>query len=425
MGMVLKTPPLTEIRINVPGAFRGLFYTRRYKVFWGGRGAAKSWSIARYLIYRAILKYERIGCFRELQASIRDSVHRLLSDQIHLLGLDADFKITEGSIRCLVTGSEFLFKGLRHNYQEIKSTEGITIAWVEEGQMVSNASWDVLIPTIRAQDSEIIISFNPIEESDPTYQRFVLNSPKRAIVEKVGWQDNPHFTQTQNAERLHMLRTDPDGYDHVWEGGFMRIQGSIVFAGKWEVYTGDLDPVTESKTRFHHGLDFGFAKDPTAMVRCYTVGEAPIEDLFIDQEAYAVGCEIDHTPKLLDGEMPNCGGVPSARKWPIKADSARPETISYLRRQGFNVSPAEKWTGCEEDGIAHLKAFRRIYIHQRCKHVQQEFRLYAYKVDRVTDEVLPMLVDKHNHCIDALRYSLDGYIQQRGGLSVWKKLARG
>jgi phage terminase large subunit len=125
--------------------------------------------------------------------------------------------------------------------------------------------------------------------------------------------------------------------------------------------------------------------------------------------------QIDKTPALFDQ-------IPTAREWPIKADCARPETISYIRRQGFNIEGAEKWQGCVEDRIAHLKGYKHIHVHARCKHLQQELRLYSYKRDRVTNEVLPIVVDKHNHVIDALGYALDGYIQRRGGLGVWDRL---
>jgi phage terminase large subunit len=138
--------------------------------------------------------------------------------------------------------------------------------------------------------------------------------------------------------------------------------------------------------------------------------------LYIDHEAYSVGCELDHTDALFD-----C--VPGARDWPIKADSARPETISFMRRRGFNIAAAEKWPGSVEDGIAHLKAFRRIIVHERCPRTAQEARLYSYKIDAKTGQVLPKIVDAHNHCWDAVRYALDGFIQARGGLGIWARLA--
>jgi phage terminase large subunit len=160
------------------------------------------------------------------------------------------------------------------------------------------------------------------------------------------------------------------------------------------------------------GADWGFANDPTALVRSWMHDER----LFIDFEAFGYKTEIDETPALFDR-------VPGARIWPIKGDPARPETISYMRRQGFNITGAEKWEGCVEDGITHLKGFRQIVIHERCKHMQDERRLYRYKVDPKTQEVLPLIVDKHNHGWDSVRYSLDGYIQRRGVNSVWARLA--
>ena len=128
-----------------------------------------------------------------------------------------------------------------------------------------------------------------------------------------------------------------------------------------------------------------------------------------------MGIELDHMPEFYDG-------VPGARGWPIMADCARPETISYIRRQGFNIEAAEKWAGCVEDGIAHIRGFEQIVIHERCKHMIDESNLYSYKVDAKTNQVLPVVVDKHNHCWDAVRYGLDGYIQRRGNLDAWKRL---
>ena len=161
--------------------------------------------------------------------------------------------------------------------------------------------------------------------------------------------------------------------------------------------------------RLHFGADFGMAKDPATLI-CSFIRE---ETLHIEHEAFGFGVELDELPamyaggKSLDGKT-EWVGLPGAREWPIKADCSAPTQISYLRRQGFNISAADKWPGSVEDGIAHLKAFRQIVIHPRCKNVQQERRLYKYKVDAKTGEILPIIVDKHNHGWDAVRYSLDG-----------------
>jgi phage terminase large subunit len=406
--------PANKVYGHFPEAFLPLLSPKRYKVYYGGRGSGKSTSFARILLSLAHGFTKRIGCFRELQTSIKDSVHLLLRDQIDAMGLGSAFEVTQASIRSLATGSEFIFKGLRSNINEIKSTEGIDIAWVEEAQLVSKDSWEILIPTIRKEGSEIWVSFNPIEDTDPTYQRFIVNPPPNAYVAKVSWRDNDFFPKTLNEERLYMLRTDPEAYEHVWEGSTRVMSEAVIFRGRWQPESFD-PPSYPNQVRFFHGADWGFANDPTVLIRCWTTGDAPDEELWIDQEAYAVGCEIDKTSALFDQ-------IPTAREWPIKADCARPETISYIRRQGFNIEGAEKWQGCVEDRIAHLKGYKQIHVHTRCKHLQQELRLYSYKRDRVTNEVLPIVVDKHNDVIDALGYALDGYIQRRGSLGVWSRL---
>ncbi len=400
----------------------------RYKVYYGGRGGAKSTSFAMALIVKALEAKRLILCTRMYQSSIADSVHRLLVKCIWQMGLKDYFAIDKTTIRCRTTGSQFIFKGLAHSIAEIRSMEDVDICWVEEAHAVVYDSWEMLIPTIRKMGSEIWVSFNPDQEDDDTYRRFVLNqaedSPSRrddVLLEFVNWYDNPWLSNELEKERRFMLRHDPDAYDWIWEGHTRRISDAMIFKGRYVVEAFE-DP--EEMDRIYLGADWGFARDPSVLLRTYIVGE----DLYISHEAYAVGVEIDDLPALFAGgtalksgvEYP---GVPGARMWPIKADSARPETISYMRRQGFNIDAAEKWKGSVEDGIEHLKGFRMIHIHSRCIHMAQEARLYSYKVDKRSNAVLPVVADKHNHCWDAARYSLDGYIQARGNLGVWAKLA--
>jgi phage terminase large subunit len=399
--------------------FQGLFQPYRYKVRWGGRGGAKSWSVARALILLAHGHKLRILCVRELQNSIKDSVHRLLKDQIELLGLTPWFYITQQSIVSLMTGSEFIFKGLRHNMSEIKSTEGVDICWVEEAQLVSEASWEVLIPTIRTQGSEIWITFNALEETDATYKRFIINQPPNSNVEKVNWDDNPWFPDVLDQERRYMLSVDPIAYEHVWGGGCRVISDAVIFKGKFVIDS--FDTPTDPPPRWFQGNDFGFAGSPNFYVRFWITGEFPNEEMWIDEEIVGYGVETDDLPKLLSRE-PVGESESITRRWPLKADAARPEIISFLKRQGFNVSAAEKWPGSVEDGITHLRYFKMIHIHQRCTQMAQEARLYSWKVDKVSGLILPEPVDAFNHGWDAIRYALDGYIQHRGGLSRWAKL---
>lgn len=387
---------LSADSITIPPKFQGLLNPARYKIYYGGRGAAKSWSIARVLVKRASKEPLRILCTREFQSSINDSVYRLICDQIHEANLDEFFEITQTSITS-TAGAQFIFKGLRRSINEIKSMEGIDIAWVEEAQTISNNSWQILIPTIRKEGSQIWISFNPEEETDPTYQRFVVNTPPNSIKEKVGWEDNPHLPATLEAERLYMLQVDPEAYEHVWGGACRQISDAVIFRGRFEI---DDFPEPPEGTRLYYGVDWGFSVDPMALVRCFILDDT----LYVDHEAYGVGVELDDLPAKFNE-------VPGADKWPVAADNARPETISHMRRKGYNVTGAPKWKGSVEDGLAVLKGFKTIVIHARCKHTAEEFRLYSYKTDPLTNEVLPIIVSKHDHTIDAIRYALSGYIK--------------
>jgi phage terminase large subunit len=387
----------------------------RYKVYYGGRGAAKSRSIARVLVQDAYTAPGIILCTREYQNSIADSVHRLLVNEIEKQNLYRYFRITDKSIRSWTTGAEFIFKGLHHNAEDIKSTEGIKKCWIEEGQRVTKDSWKTLIPTVREDGSEIICSFNPEQEEDATPQMFIY--PKvplpRAIIRKVNWSDNPWFPKELDEERRYMLANDPDAYDHVWEGNFRKITEATIFRGKYEVRAFE----TPQGVRFFYGADWGFSNDPTALIRCFVQGNT----LYIDYESFGYGVDFPELPQLFER-------VPGVREWPIKADCARPETISYMQRMGFNISAAEKWAGSVEDGIAHLRGFDKIVIHERCTHMATEARLYSYKVDkRQLDDkgqpaVLPIIVDAHNHGWDATRYGLDGYIKKRGNAGMWEGL---
>lgn len=411
-------------------AFQDLYRKAPVKVFYGGRGSGKSWAIARYLIGVARSECTRIGCFREYQSSIADSVHRLLVDQIFAMGLQHEFHITEKSIICILTGTEFIFKGLRKSIQEVKSTEGIKYTWVEEAQNTSEESWQILLPTVaRVAGAELIISFNPDAETDPTYKRFVLSPDGDWIVRHVNFNSNPWFGPDMDKLRMRDFALDPDAYDWIWEGKPRKLTDAIIFRNR--VVFDTFDP--PEGVRYYQGLDFGFANDPNAFIRSYIVDD----ELFISEEVFGYQVEIDDLPKLIAGkdgatekELAQWNsswdakwpGIKEAKKWPIKADNARPETISYLARMGFNIVAAEKWPGSVEDGVQHLKGFKKIHIHAvRCPNMAREARLYSYKVDKKTNDILPEIVDKWNHGWDGVRYSLDGYIQRRGSHGSWLK----
>lgn len=411
------TQLVSGVRLKMPKAYRGLWKPARNKAFYGGRGAARSWSISQTLIALALNKPLRIGCFREYQSSIADSVHQVLQDMMKRMGVSHRFYVTRTALLSDV-GASFIFKGLHHNYQEIKSIEGLDIAWVEEAQNVSHGSLEILRPTVRkdapfgpfGKGSELWFSFNTGEEDDPIYNEMVTRNPPDSIVKLVTYKDNPYFPAVLERERQYMLEIDPEAHEHIWEGTPRKLSDAVIFKKRVIIHNFDTPP----GTRFFHGADWGFSSDPTCLVRCWI--DEDKQELFIDREAYAHGCELEEIPALFDK-------IETARKWPIKGDSSRPETISYVRRKGFNIEGAEKWNGSVEDGIAHILGFRKIHIHERnCPHAAEESKLYRYKVDKKTEEILPIVVDAHNHIWDSVRYSLDKYIKKRGGLGVWSKL---
>jgi phage terminase large subunit len=209
--------PTLEANVEFPLKLQCLFQPSRYKVLWGGRGGAKSWGIARALLIIGLNKPIRVLCAREFQTSIKDSVHKLLSDQIINMGFTDFYEVVDRTIRGK-NGSEFNFVGLKNNVANVKSYEGVDICWVEEAQSVSARSWDVLIPTIRKEQSEIWVSFNPELATDNTYQRFILNSPANSIVQKINWSDNPWFPETLKLEKDALKSRDIEAYNTVWEG---------------------------------------------------------------------------------------------------------------------------------------------------------------------------------------------------------------
>lgn len=216
-------------RVQFPAKLAPLFRPKRYKVLKGGRGGAKSWGVARALLIIGAQKMTRVLCAREFQNSISDSVHKLLKDQIYELGLDSFYDVQQSKI-VGANGTEFAFVGLRHNVNNVKSYEGIDICWVEEATNVSKASWDVLIPTIRKEGSEIWMTFNPELESDETYQRFVVDPPTNSVVITMSWRDNPWFPAVLNQERLDLQAKDPEAYATVWEGKCRQALSGAIYA---------------------------------------------------------------------------------------------------------------------------------------------------------------------------------------------------
>ncbi len=408
-------PPL-EVQANIPYRMRFLWDDWRYKVLYGGRGSAKSWSIARALVVKASSSCRRVLCARELQGSLDESVKALIELQIKMLGLKHKYKIRDTYIENIVTGSEFLFEGLRYNTDGIKSMEGLDDAWVEEAQKVSHNSWEVLIPTMRKLGSEIYISFNPADATDPTYKRFVLNPPPNCKSVLCNYWDNPHFKKTElDQERAFLQRTDPDAYANVWLGKTRTKSAAQVLNGKWRVgLKKDFEEIEMLIGNYpYYGADWGFSTDATTLVRCRLVGAT----LYITHEVYRNHLELNDTAEAFLH-------VPGAGDHTIRGDSSRPETIAYLQRgqeptakkpQGvppLQIEGVEKPKGSVEDGIAFLRGLDEIVIHPDCIHTIEEARLWSYEVDKLTGDVQPEVKDGNDHIWDAVRYALRPVIAQ-------------
>lgn len=380
-----------------------LFEPFRYKVLFGGRGSGKSFAIADALLMIGAKRTCRVLCAREFQSSIAESVHHLLERRINELGLSSFYRVQRDLIVAPGNKTEFIFKGVHNNIESIKSLSGVTHLWLEEAQTISKRSWDVLIPTIREPGSEIWVSFNPQLSDDPTYKMFVTSHPGAdAYVQEINFTENPHFPEELERERQRLLANDIAAHDHVYGGQPLTSSDAQIYNGKWRVEEFTAGGYDWSGP--HFGLDFGFSQDPTAAVRCWVFQDC----LWIDYEAGKRGLELNDTTAFLTERIPDFADHV------IRADSARPESISYLTHHGLpRIEGVEKWAGSVQDGITAIRAFKSIVVHPRCVETQRELKLYSYKVDRLTGDVLRTIVDANQHYLDAVRYALAPYIQSQ------------
>jgi len=219
------------MNIEVPEKLLPLYETKkRFIDIHGGRGSGKSHGVADFLLCQSRTKKARILCCREIQRSIKDSVWQLITEKISQYGWDSLFDITDQCIVCKKTGSDFIFKGLRGNAQDIKSTEGIQYAWVEESQSVSRKSLEVLVPTVRNPESQIIFTYNPTLEEDPVHVDYTLADRDDTLKIEMNWRDNPWFPEVLRADMEYDKATNIDKYYHVWEGQVERFTNDMIGA---------------------------------------------------------------------------------------------------------------------------------------------------------------------------------------------------
>lgn len=405
---------MTAIALDIAtaAAFEPLLAPARYKGAKGGRGSGKSHFFAELAVEEMVANPDlRFVCIREVQRSLKFSAKSLVERKIRDLGVAHLFDITLTEIRRRGGTGVMIFEGMQdHTADTIKSLDGFHRAWVEEAQSISQRSLALLLPTIREPGSELWFSWNPDQPTDAIDTFLVAHPPAEAVVVHVNYTDNPFCPDVLTREAAQLRRVDPDAFAHVWLGAYNSRSDAQVLAGKWVV--DEFSPAADWSGPYH-GADFGFAQDPTALVRCW-VGGPNGRTLYVEREAVKVGLELDDTAAHWARH------VPDVARYVVRADSARPESISYLRRHGVpQIEGVAKWQGSVEDGIAHLRQYERIVVHPACPKTAEEARLWSYKVDKRSGDVLPDVEDQHNHCWDAVRYALAPLIQARSEPRAW------
>lgn len=405
---------------------------------YGGRGSAKTRTFAKMTAVQAYMFAENgvtgvVLCGREYMNSLSDSSMGEVKLAIESEPFLRDyFEIGETYIRTKNRRVSYVFAGLRLNLDSIKSKARILLAWVDEAEAVSDIAWSKLIPTVREEGyfpdgsywkAQIWVTWNPELEGSATDKRFRKEVDSDMCIVEMNYTDNEYFPKIlENTRKRDLKNLDPATYAWIWEGAYLENSNKQVIK-RYRVSPFD-DDLWEKADRLLFGGDFGFADDPGTLIRMFILENR----LYIEYEAWGKHVELDDMWKFYAGrdgatkkQMEDWKlnddllfpGVPGSRKWPIKGDSSRPETISKIRKEGFNITAAKKWQGSLEDGISHLNGFKEIIIHPRCIHTIEEARKYSYKVDKNGD-VLPIIVDDWNHCWDAIRYGLDGYITKKG-----------
>lgn len=384
---------MSELRIKIAEAFLPLEGPHRYIGAHGGRGSAKSHYFGERWLRESIAERLDFVCLRETLKSLEFSVKKLLETKISTFNAGAYFEVQDRRILSR-RGGVTIFEGMQnHTADSIKSLEGFDRALFEEAQSASDKSLTLLRPTIRKPGSQMWFAWNPDQPTDPidALLRGENPPPDSAVIE-VNYMDNPWLPKELRDEMEYDRGRDPDKYAHVWLGKYRQNSEARVFRN-WRIEEFDVQP----EWILRQGADWGFSVDPSVLVQCAIVGRT----LYIAYEAYRIGCEVDFLPELFRT-------VPDAERWPTTADSARPETISYMQRHGFpKMLPAIKGARSLEEGVAFLQSFD-IVVHPRCVHAIDELRAYSYEVDPLTSQVLPKLADKDNHVIDAVRYACEG-----------------
>jgi phage terminase large subunit len=386
--------------MDIPVEYRRLFDTDwREAAIFGGRYSLKSHTVARALLIRARQKKTRVACFREFQNSIADSSHQLLSDLIKLYDL-TDFKVTDKTIVNTINGSDFLFKGLHHNEQSVKSTEGIDIAWIEEAQTVSTQSLEILVPTVRKPGSQLIYTYNRLLEEDPVHKRLVLEGRPNTLIinvnydiaQKYGWIPKEIVDEIEDDKKNR-----PALYKHKWLGEPNSLERRVY--SDWV----QIDEVPHEARLERRGLDFGYKNDPSSVVAIYYYNGGYI----LDEELYRKGMHNNEIAAVLNNlSNPNTLVI---------GDSAEPKSIDELRFSGVNILGVKKVGG--KDTLGNKKTFKqygidfvgqqKISVTKRSSNIWREYLSYLHKEDR-EGKILNDPEDGNDHAMDATLYGFMG-----------------
>lgn len=403
-------------RIELPPKLIPVFTgPARYRGAHGGRGSSKTRTFALMTAVKAMMFAEAgasgvILCGREFMNSLEDSSMEEIKQAIRSVPwLDAYFEMGEKYIRTKNRRVSYVFVGLRHNVDSLKSKARVLLAWIDEAESVSETAWMKLRPTVREAGSEVWCTWNPEKDGSPTDKRFRKEAPANAKIVEMNYTDNPWFPDVLEQERQDdRARLDDQTYAWIWEGAYRENSDAQILAGKYRVDEFEPQPGWDGP---YFGIDWGFSQDPTAGVKLWIHDQR----LYVEHEASKVGLENDDIAEFMIQRLP---GI---ENHVVRADSARPETISHVKSTGQGkrqalpkITAVQKWPGSVEDGIAHLRSYREIVIHPRCTGTLKEVRLYSYKTDRLSGDVLTTIVDANNHLLDAVRYALGPMIRRQG-----------
>jgi phage terminase large subunit len=394
--------------IHFPKKLQFLFKPARYKVCRGGRGSGKSWGYARALILRCTQKPTRVLCTREVQKSIQQSVHQLLKDQIEGMGLSAFFEVLQTEIRG-PNGSAIYFSGLSDQTAEsLKSFEGVDVVWCEEAQAISKRSWNILIPTIRKEGSEIWATYNPELESDETHQRFVVNPPDDCVSVEMNYMDNPYFPSVLEKERQHAEKhMKPEEYAHTWLGKCKpAVEGAIYFDAMSQTIAGNRirEVPHDGSLKTHVVFDLGMADSMTLILVQKVSSEIRVIHYIEGNQRILADYSSELRGLRLDDQPMNWGSIWLPHDGFHKRHQTGKDDASILRGLGWDVKavPNEH----VNTGIDRAReVFPRIYFNKaRTDRLVECLKRYRWNIIQKTGEAAHPLHDEFSHGADAFRY---------------------